>query len=243
MSIKICGHSHIVALRSGYRLIKNPHTKIDFVPIGGAEYMNRDFAQIEKGHVNFTVERFQQAFEKATGQTHFSTKHTWGLVIGGYANRLLTGPQWNNIRPAAFWEKGARPVSLGQLDLLSYLDRRRSQNFIRDLKKTGVDVFVISLPFSIRDYRAEDTELQLKARVFMHTRARNNFKEWLNKQSVDYIDVPKDLIMDDGFMDPEYMLVTKPNGAPDFDHGNQKYGVRMMQEILDYLKRRGYAGA
>ncbi len=243
MSIKICGHSHIAALLNGYRLIKEPAFKVDFVPLTGAEYMNRDFTQIKKANVSFTVDRFQQAFEKATGETHFSTKHIWGLVMGGYPNRLLGGAQWKNIRPAAFWEKGTRPVSLAQLDILSYLDRRSLQNFIRDLKKTGVDVFVISLPLSIRDYRPEDTAQQLKARAFMHNRARTNFKDWLIKQNVDFIDVPKDLIMDDGFMDPDYMVMTKSTGAPDFDHGNHRYGERMMQEILDYLKRRGYTEA
>jgi len=236
--LKLCGHSHLAALIDGYRSIETREINIDFVPLSGAKYRPTNFSRLEPRGVKFIPEIYCDNFEKRTGETHIGPQHLWGFCMGGYPFRLDSGVQWQNCRPSPLWEAGKRPITLAQIDAVNEADQKATKHFARNLKDAGVNFFFIALPLSVRSFHENDTESDSKARGFVQNRGRRKFQEWLSNEGIDFIDVPEETIAADGFMNPEYMRIIKPNGAKDYNHGNEKYGELMIAKISKYILER-----
>ncbi|NOR63954.1 MAG: hypothetical protein GQ535_15895 [Rhodobacteraceae bacterium] len=237
-TLRICGHSHLAALQEGYRAQEKPELDVKFVALSGANYSPEDFSRVEPEGVAFTPELYRKNFADRTGETHINGEHLWGFSMGGYPFRLDAGAQWQRCRPSNLPEAGKRPVSLALIDAVIEADRKATQNFALHLKAAGARFFFIALPGAIRGFHKNDSERDIETRAFLQNRARRQFQEWLAEHSIDFVDVPDGLMDKDGFMDPDYMRLIKPNGAKDFNHGNEKFGKLMIEKISNYVNSR-----
>ncbi len=237
-TLRICGHSHLAALQDGYRALTTREIEVKFVALSGANYSPDDFSVADQQGVIFTPDLYRKNFYDRTGETHITDQHLWGFSMGGYPFRLDGGAGWQRCRPSPLAEAGKRPISLALIDAVNAADRKATQNFALHLKSVGARFFFIALPGAIRGFHATDTESDILTRAFLQKRARRQFQEWLLEQNIDFVDVPAGLMDNDGYMDPEYMRLTKPNGAKDFNHGNEKFGKLMIQHISDYVNSR-----
>ncbi len=237
-TVRICGHSHLAALQEGYRAQEKREVDVKFVALSGANYSPDDFSKVEAEGVAFTPPLYHKNFAERTGETHINGEHLWGLSMGGYPFRLDAGAQWQRCRPSRLPEAGKRPVSMALIDAVNKADRKATQNFALHLKAVGARFFFIALPGAIRGFHKNDTESDIQTRAFLQNRARRQFQGWLAAEGIDFIDVPEGLMDEDGYMDPDHMRLIKPNGAKDFNHGNEKFGKLMIERISDYVNSR-----
>lgn len=237
MSVRICGNSHIVALRKGYASLKKPRQELNIFPLGGANFDNMAFSRIEGKSVAFNVDQFTELLEKFSQKKAIDNDGIWGLSVGSFFSRLYSTAFWRMAEPSCIARDGIRPMSRGLIEALVAYDQKYVMQFFSQLVTQGIDFFVIIGPPPAKNYTAIEQGTKKETIIYLEKIARNWFRGSLTKMGVAYIDLPKGTHDKDGFLLSEFKLETWNNGKPDPHHANEKYGILVMNQIFDFLEK------
>ncbi len=236
MTIRICGNSHLAALRNGNHMLgENPH-KLQFFPFGSGYWTWDPFSTVDKGGLRLTPAEFQRNMKKHTGGQYFSPDDRWGICIGGHSPRLYGSPHWKWCRPAHLATKPRfRPISDGLLDALILQDHRFIYQFLEHMQQAKLDFFVIATPPPPPNFHGEHRTDEVETIAYIETRSRKQFRDWVKNHGIDYIDLPDGIMDETGFIKPAFKQDFNHEGKRDAHHANEKYGGEMVKKINAYL--------
>ncbi|HIP23506.1 MAG TPA: hypothetical protein EYG79_07945 [Rhodobacteraceae bacterium] len=235
MNIWICGNSHLAALRRGYVNIEPPKPLLKFFPLGSGSCVWEDFSAANSEGVYLTAEEFAERFAKATNLDYFDPEDVWGICIGGHSPRLYAGANWKSSRPSHLQTGQKRPISLGLLDALIEYDHKYIFRFFKRLKAAKIKFFVIATPPPPENYHDGRRLDEVETMGFIEQRARDRFKRLIEKEEIDYVDLPENITDENGFIKKEYKLQFMHNGRHDGHHANESFGQLMVENITDFL--------
>lgn len=237
MTIRICGNSHVAALKKGLEHIGGTRPAIDVFPLGAQRHELSEFSDVDgAGRVVLTQRDCRQHLLKFTGKTHFDTDGLWGLCIGTHTARIYRRKFWSQNEPAPIARRGVRPITKAAVDAVILNNQRYVRALIGRLKDAGIPCFVVSSPPPRRDNPCFQLGTRVETVRYLDDRARSMFKGWLAERGVPFVEPPPETVDGDGFLVSRYALQKPPGETPDPHHANGDYGALMIGRILDHVK-------
>ena len=238
MTIWVCGNSHTIALKQGYEDIKISKPEIKIFALGGANFDNSDFCEIDDGAVRFTNKTFDKFLKRFTGLSRISeSKDIWGFCIGSYFSRIYNNAFWRSATPSEIAGVDKRPISKAVLLALIERDQQFVMKFFSALNSIGVQFFVIGGPPPSEKHAAILKGTPLETVAYIEKQARRWFKEQMSILDVEYVDVPEVAYTKKGLLKDQYKLEFRNDGKIDPHHANREYGALMIEKIAETIQK------
>jgi len=244
MTVVIMGNSHIGAVDRSYdRLGPDFEPRIRmFTAWNGLREADAPLSIVRNNRVEFLSKEHPKhaaTAERICGKPYIDVGgpgDTWGLAVGSHTTNY-GGGKWIDVEPSAICLPGLQPMSAAALRASIEYRQRYIRDFLSRLKSTGLRLFVISSPYPRSDAPGLTKKwFRPETAIHVDRESRAVLRDWLSKQGIDLIEPPPECRTSEGFLKPEFRLLTHPNGLPDYGHGNGAYGALMLQRIIAYLK-------
>ncbi len=236
--ILLTGDSHTAALRKGQIAIEvegqwPERLRLAIRPLGGGHLTCEPFFIDRGDHAEITVAAYRRQMQRLPMDDD-PPGTIYGLSAPLHSVRLWRHPAWQTFVPAAMaGAVSGTPVSSGMLQRLVLEDQRNVLDLVSLLKRLGKRVFVVEAPYPFRHHPAMRKTSRDLVR-FVDGFYRDLVRRELMRLAVPVVAVPARCV-EDGFM---LDLYAQPG---DHHHGNQRYGRIMMDEVLAFLDREGFA--
>lgn len=238
--ILLTGDSHTAALRKGQIAIEAESLwperfRLSIQPLGGGHLTCEPFFIDRGDHAEITVAAYRRQVQRLP-MNDDPPGTIYGVSAPLHSVRLWRHPAWQHFAPAAMaGAASGTPVSSGMMQRLVLDDQRNVLDLLALLKRLDKRVFVIEAPYPFHHHPAMRKTSRDLVR-FVDGFYRNLVRRELMRLEVPVVAVPAGCV-EDGFMLDRF---AQPG---DHHHGNQHYGRTMMDEVLAFLDRDGFAAS
>lgn len=233
MKILITGDSHTGPLQRGLHLLQRDAPaklaghEIVVRPLGGGHLLPFPFFKAREDHLHITQPEYQVRLKRLP-LPDVTGVDWYGVSAPLHTARVFRHEQWRDYALEGEGGDGI-PVSGALLARLVDDDQRHVMAFMKALAALGLRPFAIEGPRPFRHHPAVPVVGAARiARIDGFYRAR--MLEWLRTEGFPVVRIPGTLVQADG-----YMVDAMRKGPDDAHHCNEKFGRRMIEEMLACL--------
>ncbi|MEV8360057.1 hypothetical protein [Microbacterium sp. NPDC076895] len=250
----IAGNSHVAALRqglerlaetatSGIETTSEPNTwtwgedSVQVVALGSGRFELQEFSTSKGGKVSF-IGRYAHAFRQQTGATHLDPAVVWAFVNVANGERVFRQPMWKVFAPSALAPTAGRtPLTEAVIRRMLENDHAPARAFYERIKEAGISAVAVEPPRPQSAHHALADDHDRSVALYLDALTREMWQDWLNARSIRYVEPPASSIGTDGFLKPELRRIgLNPQGKPDTNHGNAKFGSNYIQRIVGAMR-------
>lgn len=235
MNTVIIGNSHTVALKLALEKSQLNAKPFDVVVLGSAREERDLFFSVNQDEVSFLPPIWNTKLKNFSGSSFLKQEIRWGFLLGSNARVIYRNPFWRDAEPAEICGAKKQPISIDVLDACITDSFKFTINFFKQLKKARINYFVVSGPPPRADHPCLTHGTNPLVVTYIENRMKILLKRFLQSEKIDFVDYPKSVVKDDGFLKEEFANAKTYNGVFDVHHANARYGEIMNQKIAEYL--------
>jgi hypothetical protein len=233
MKILVTGDSHTGPLQRGLTLLQRDEPKrlagheVLIRPLGGGHLVPFPFFKARGDHLHITQPEYQVRLKRLP-LPDVPDVDWYGVSAPLHTARVFRHEDWRDHVLEGEGGDGI-PVSNALLGRLVDDDQRQVMAFMKALAALGLKPFAIEGPRPFRHHPA--VAVVGAARVARIDRFyRERMMAWLVSEGFPVVRIPAALVDADGFM-----IEAMRKGPDDAHHGNEKFGVHMIEAMLAAL--------